>query len=498
MHQPAGKLPLLEAGRNCWRIETADRAAVIVDAADYFAILREAMLAAKRQILLVGWDFDTRVIIDRRHERDGLPSTIGGFVLWLADNRPDLCIHILVWNLGILKLAARGSNALTALRWKLHPRIQLRSDNHHPLGGSLHHKIVVIDDAIAFCGGIDVTRDRWDTSEHRDGDSRRVGPWGQRYGPWHDTTIAVDGAAARALGELARDRWRRAAGTELSPPEPGEAAWPASVAPDFAPVPIAIARTRPAYDGDDEVREVEALFLDMIGRVRRFAYLENQYFASRRIAEAIAARLAEPDGPEFVIVHPHSAEGFLAELAMDPARARLTETLRHVNGADRLGLYFPVTAGGMPIYVHAKLSIFDDEVLRVGSANFNNRSLSLDGECDLTIDASGEAAFAHRIGELRERLMAEHLGVSHDVVREAFERTGSLIATVEALRGGSGRTLVPYRPPELGWIKRTIADLEILDPELNDGEFEPLDRRSLVRKLRRYARGRRAKRALRR
>lgn len=498
MLQTAAKLPLLEPGRNCWRVATAGRAAVIVDAADYFAILREAMLAAKQQILIVGWDFDTRVIMDRRNERDGLPDTVGGFILWLADNRPDLRINILVWNFGVLKLAARGSNALTALRWKLHPRIQLRSDTHHPLGGSVHHKIAVIDDTIAFCGGIDITRNRWDTDEHRDNDKRRIGPWGFRYGPWHDTTIAVDRDTARALGELARDRWHRATGGELPAPQPCNGAWPASVPGDFAAMPVAIARTRPAYDGDTEIREVETLFLDMIGRVRRFAYLENQYFASRRIAEAIAARLTEPDGPEFVIVHPHSAEGWLAELAMDPARARLVETLRQVEGAERLGLYFPVTPAGMPIYVHAKLSIFDDEVLRVGSANFNNRSLGLDGECDLAIDAGDDDDAVFTIAALRERLMAEHLGTTREEVRETILQTGSLVAAIEALRGGPGRTLVPYRPPALSAIKRTIADLEILDPERRDGEFEPLDRRSLVRKLRRYARGWRARRAARR
>jgi phospholipase D1/2 len=129
--------PALVPGRNCWRVERASRVAVIIDAADYFEALREAMLAAERQILLVGWDFDTRVLIDP-------------------------CINILVWNLGLVSLARRGRSLIDALRWRWHPRIQLRTDSYHPLGGSVHHKLVVIDDRLAFCGCIDITTDRWD------------------------------------------------------------------------------------------------------------------------------------------------------------------------------------------------------------------------------------------------------------------------------------------------------------------------------------------------
>jgi phospholipase D1/2 len=154
--------PALVPGRNCWRVERASRVAVIIDAADYFEALREAMLAAERQILLVGWDFDTRVLIDRRERPGSAPLSLGEYILSLADRRPDPCINILVWNLGLVSLARRGRSLIDALRWRWHPRIQLRTDSYHPLGGSVHHKLVVIDDRLAFCGCIDITTDRWD------------------------------------------------------------------------------------------------------------------------------------------------------------------------------------------------------------------------------------------------------------------------------------------------------------------------------------------------
>jgi hypothetical protein len=48
----------LKPGANCWRIGDAERLGVIVDAADYFTAFAEACRAARRQILILGWDFD--------------------------------------------------------------------------------------------------------------------------------------------------------------------------------------------------------------------------------------------------------------------------------------------------------------------------------------------------------------------------------------------------------------------------------------------------------
>ena len=51
-----------------WRYVHASRARVIVDAADYFAIMQAAMLNARYRIFLIGWDFDTRIhLAEGRH-----------------------------------------------------------------------------------------------------------------------------------------------------------------------------------------------------------------------------------------------------------------------------------------------------------------------------------------------------------------------------------------------------------------------------------------------
>ncbi|MDQ8758168.1 phospholipase D-like domain-containing protein [Sphingosinicella sp. LHD-64] len=471
-------------GDPLWRVEQADRAALIVDAADYFNHARSAMLQAQRRIMLIGWDFDARLRIGDADAAE--PATIGEFILWLADRRPDLDIYLLRWDVGAFKSVFRGITPITLLRWMWHKRIHVRLDGAHPTGASHHQKIVVIDDCLAFCGGIDMTVGRWDTRTHRDDDPRRVGPGAKPYDPWHDATMALAGPIAAALGELARDRWVRSGGRELGPVRTTGPCWPEELDPQFEQIPVGIARTSPSYRDFGEVIEIEALYLALIARARRFIYAETQYFASRRIAEAMARRLAEIDGPEIVIINPEQADGWLEQTAMDNARARLFEAVRRVDTQGRFRIFHPFTAAGTPIYVHAKLMVVDDLVLRCGSSNMNNRSLRFDTECDVIIDAeaAGEVV-RERIAAIRTDLMAEHLGVDPKEVSARFIETGSLIETIEGLVG-AGKTLRPYQVPDLSAVEAYLADHEVLDPEEPDEMFEPIGRRrGLFRRLHR-------------
>jgi len=218
-----------------------------------------------------------------------------------------------------------------------------------------------------------------------------------------------------------------------------------------------------------EVREIEALFVSQIASARHSIYAESQYFASRRIAEAIAARLGEPECPEIVIINPKTAEGWLEPLAMDTARARLFAGLKQRDTHDRLRIYHPFTAEGRPIYVHAKVMIVDGRLLHIGSANLNNRSMGLDTECDVAIDAGDAGAGAAR--NVRDGLIAEHLGLPIGSVSKEIDARGSIIAAIEALRG-DGRSLRPYEIPDLSGVEKWLVDNEVLDP---DGPSEMLE-----------------------
>ena len=475
--------PVVEPGRNCWQIARADRAAVIVDASDYFRIVRDAMANAKHRILLIGWDFDARIQLERDEKGDHQGETLGEFLLTLARTRPGIAIDILKWDVGALKQLGRGASLLMMLRWAATKAITFKFDHAHPTGCSHHQKIVVIDDAFAVCGGIDMTGDRWDTCDHLDDDPRRTRPGGQPYMPWHDATMIVDGAAAKALAALGHDRWQRATGDDLPPVQGESDPWPEELAPDFRDVDIAISRTRAKYADFEEVIEIETFWLDLIAATKRFLYIENQYFTSGKLAAAIAKRMAEPDPPEFVLVQPVSADGWLEAKAMDGARVRLAQAIGTIDTRNRFRIYTPKTRGGADIYVHAKVTIMDDVLLRIGSSNMNNRSQRLDSECDVAIDTRLEAntAAAETIAALRTRLMAEHLCVPPEDVAKSFAETGSLIATIEALQGkGKTLKLLEFEKPDA--VEEYIADNELLDPETPDEMFELPSKRGLFRR----------------
>ena len=464
----------LETGRNCWRHVRAGRAALIVDAADYFRIARQAMLKAREEIILVGWDVDTRVRLDDEKGPTGAPLALGPLLSWIAKRRPELMIYILAWDEGLISIPGRGTTFFRMMRWWADRQITIKWDSTHPLDASHHQKILVIDDALAFCGGIDITGERWDTRDHRDEEPGRKSPFTRRsYEPWHDATLAMDGEAAKTLGELARKRWDAATtDDDLPVPKGGSDPWPEELVPAFQDVDVSIARTR-GHEGDnEEVREIEALFVDLIAAAERFVYIETQYFASRVIADAIARRLAEPIGPEFVVVNPKTAEGWLDEEVMSPARALLMQSIAERDKHGRFRIYTPVTEEGLDIYVHAKIMIVDDTILRVGSANINNRSMGLDSECDVMVEGRGREDVQATVARLRNELMAEHLGKEAEEVAACFAETGSVLWTIERLRG-SGRTLVPFVPEEPNAAERAIALSQLLDPEAPNELFDP-------------------------
>jgi phosphatidylserine/phosphatidylglycerophosphate/cardiolipin synthase-like enzyme len=473
-----------------WCHAKATRAHPVIDAADYFEIIQAAMMNAKHRIMLIGWDFDTRIDLTRSRRKKGdPPKRLGDFILWLADRTPGLEIKLLKWNVGALKMLGRGSTMIDVAKWAMHKQIQLKLDGAHPVGCSHHQKIVIIDDKMAACGGIDMTADRWDTRDHLDGDVRRKRPNGKLYGPWHDCTMLVEGDAAGALAALSRARWELAGGEPIEPcPADAVSPWPEFLKAEYQYVEMGIARTRAEYEDAGEIREIQHLFVEQIARAKKFIYAENQYFASPKIADAIAKRMAEPDPPEIIIVSPKTADGWLEQKAMDGARVQLLRAIGEHDKKKRFSIYVPHTKGGEPIYVHAKLMIVDDRILRIGSANMNNRSLGLDSECDIFIDCDrpGNESACANIKALRASLLAEHCGLSPERVAQLLDAGTSMRAIIDG-EAGNGPTLRLLELPKLDEADKTVAENAVLDPEHPDDLFEPFASPGLfarVRKLR--------------
>lgn len=460
-------MAILEEGRNCWKVARASRVKFLIDGAAYFAAVADAFELAHESILIRGWDFDSRIHL-KLPDGDGKSfPDLGTYLNDLAARRPSLQIHILVWDFAMIFALERETLPFFGPSWRRHPRVHFHMDGDHPVGASHHPKIVVIDDTIAFVGGLDLARGRWDTPEHRPDDIRRAEANGTIPAPHHDVQIGVAGEVAACLADLIRQRWRAVTGQRPRVPTKQRDLWPTSLSPDLTDVKVAIARTEPQYPGNKGTREIESLFLDSIGAAQRFVYIENQYLSSAVIGDALVKRLRERDGPEVVAVISKASAGWLEGATMDVFRWRVVKRLYDADKYRRLRIFCPILDEQKTccMSVHSKLLIVDNQFVRIGSANVSNRSMGFDTECDLALEAEENHTIEQAIERLRNTLLAEHLGVSPEDLGREMGQTNSLIASIRKFRTDRSRTLefVDCSVPE--WLDQMIPDSAVLDPE---------------------------------
>lgn len=456
------------SGINVWKVAHADRAAVLIDGAAYFSAVRKALLHARRSVFILGWDVHSRMRLvgESGEPDDGYPAELAPFLSQLVTERPELNIYLLLWDFAILYAGEREWLPTLRLDWATPPGIHFRLDRAVPTGASQHQKLVVIDDSVAFSGGLDLTIRRWDTPDHLARNRLRIDPSGYRYPPFHDVQSVVDAEAARALAEIARARWRLA--TKEHPPAPhgGSDSWPQSIEPQFRDVRVGIARTCPAYGTQGECREIERQFLDSIDFAERAIYIENQFLTHRPFADRLAAALRSNPALEVVIMAPHGAESWIEAHTMRYGRIRFMRALEDAAVRDRVRILCPsIGSGRKCVYpmIHSKVLIVDDKLLRIGSANLNNRSMGTDAECDLTIEAD-RPDVAARIVAVRNELIAEHCRTTPAAFAGELRKRGSLIDAVEhfALANGCLQPIDDGEPAEVEYGRYLEA---IADPE---------------------------------
>jgi phosphatidylserine/phosphatidylglycerophosphate/cardiolipin synthase-like enzyme len=464
---------LLEPGVTCWRRATADRAALLVDMADYFDAAMKAMRQARHTVHLLNWAFEPQTLF---HPQAGCTGPdddrIANFLKALAEGRPDLDVRVLCWKSALPVAATQHWFTFADRKVFAGSRVKFVLDGKLPLGACHHQKVVVVDDAIGFCGGGDIGPDRWDTPQHLDNDPRREktkhahGNSKDDFDSRHEVMGLVEGSPAKALGALFRQRWARATGEVLPEPPQTEPAWPDGVTAQFHGVEVGLSRTNPAWRTEPEVREVERLHLEAIAAARRCIYMENQYFTSPLIAAALAERLAEADGPEVLLIGTEHSPSYFDQATMDRTRVRFIEKLKRADRRRRFQAYSPVTALGRIIIVHAKLTIIDDQLLRIGSANINNRSLGFDTECDMSFEADGptQSAARQEVAKLRTRLLAHWLGCDVTTVETAIGEAGGVGLGVEALRHAGYVRLRPIERQPVTGLASLIADYHLGDP----------------------------------
>jgi len=377
---------------------------VLIDGANAFAAIAHAMVRARRFVHVTGWHLAPGFELER-----GDPYTSIGVLLAELAQRVD--VRVLVWSGSPLPAFHPTRAEVTAGLQNLTRDTRIRAlpdPREHPLHCH-HEKTIVIDDEVAFVGGIDLTNaagDRYDSQDH---------PARRRLG-WHDVATRLTGPVVADVAAHFRLRWRELTGERL--PE-GEVPPPAPAGRSRVQVVRTVAEQMYEALPRGDFRVFES-YARVLRSARELIYIENQFLWAPELASIIAQKLRDPPTPEFRVVvllpaKPNNGgddtKGQLGILidadgsggnggrngraGRDrPERRFLAATIRSMS---------PSGERADPLYVHAKVAIVDDRWLIVGSANLNAHSLFNDTEmCVITDDA--ELA-----RDTRVRLWAEHL-----------------------------------------------------------------------------------------
>ena len=175
---------------------TADRASFIIDGEAYFRALYEIIRKAQHSVFIIGWDLHSDLRLIREDTEGDNPSSLGELLDRLVAEKDKLHVYLLCWDFAMIYSLEREFFPHYKFKWRTHKRIHFCLDGSHPVGASQHQKIVVVDDAVAFSGGLDLSKWRWDAPARRPDDDRRIDPDGKPYPPFHDIQMAVDGQAA--------------------------------------------------------------------------------------------------------------------------------------------------------------------------------------------------------------------------------------------------------------------------------------------------------------
>jgi phosphatidylserine/phosphatidylglycerophosphate/cardiolipin synthase-like enzyme len=360
-----------------------------LDGSEALPRIADAIRSARSHVHLAGWHFDP--VFRLEHEGPTLRDLLGE-----AAERID--VRVLAWAGAPLPLFHPDRREVRRARDELvgGTRISMALDARERPFHCHHEKLVVVDDEIAFVGGIDLTclaGNRLDSSDH---------PPRGGLG-WHDTAVRLQGPIVADVARHFHVRWR--AVTEngmLQPPEPSQPAIEDGVEAQFVrTVPERL--YDPVHDGEWSILES---YLRALRGAERLVYLESQFLWSPEIAFVLADKLRRPPCDDFrvIVVLPsrpnNGADDSRGQvgLLIDADKDSGDEKTRFL----ACTLYQP-GPGGNPVYVHSKAAVVDDEWLTIGSANLNEHSLFNDTEANVVIR---DPALAR---DVRLRLWAEHL-----------------------------------------------------------------------------------------
>ena len=386
----AGRLSVLEPPPGDWTAgnpppRAGNRLEILIDGATAMSSMVAAIRSARSTVHIAGWHVNP----DFALTREAVPVVLRPL---LAEMARKAEVRVLLWGGSPFRLFRPSRREVRDVYRRLvdGTRIRCALDTHERPLHCHHEKLIIVDDRVAFVGGIDLTDlagDRHDTQRH---------PPRGTIG-WHDAAARLEGPAVQDVVDHFRLRWQVVTGETL-------AAGSAPV-PMTGGIEVQVVRTLPEgmykaqVPADFRILET---YLRALRSATRLIYLENQFLWSPEIVRVLRDKLQRPPTRDFrmLLVLPAKPNN-----GNDDTRGHLGTLIEADDRAGRL-LACTTYAGGdrnLPIYVHAKIGIVDDRWLTIGSANLNEHSLFNDTEVNLVVR---DPAI---VRTTRERLWAEHL-----------------------------------------------------------------------------------------
>ena len=471
-----GKTLFFQESKNCWQSESGNNASLLIDCATYYRALYYAFTHAKHSIFIIGWDIDSRIELLRGKEAEQAeaPVVLFDLIKRKAEQNPHLQIYLNRWNYSIFLLKER--EPFSGIKWRLRTpkNVHFCSDHEIPISACHHQKVIIVDDKLAFSGGMDIALGRWDQREHSLHAEERQDPGGAfmpvgkyHYNPYHDIQVMMQGPIVRHLAELVRARWKKATGREaiaIRDDDQKAKLWPPHYSMDFENVPIAVARTVPRSLQHPPVKEIQQIYLDEIARAKNFVYIENQYLTFLPLAHALNRQLKKNPHLRVLMVSSKNPQGIMEAKAMWSGRAAFYEILREGIPAERVKICYPEIKEAnkiKPLHIHAKLMIIDEQFLHIGSANMNNRSMGFDTECDIILQAENQL-HTEKISQIRNDLIREHTGWEYKKIQNYIDTQDHLNALLD-IKDDSRQHLEEvddsaYKNTSLGALARRLGD----------------------------------------
>jgi len=440
--QSATTSAILQSGRNCWTIANVRASGLLIDAESYYRAFYEAARQARRYILIAGWRFnsDVRLLRGKDAERAGTEAKFLPFLNRLCDENPQLRVYILAWDFSIIFVREWELFQERKFQSAPHRRLLFHFDSQHPAGASHHQKFVVIDGQVGFVGGLDFNADDWDDRRHLAENPLRADSGNPPHEPYHDVQAYVVGPAAKELARYFQTRWRLAGAGTLRLGTAPRQTWIVKRPTLSLPFRrVALSRNvAPTDSKPAEVHQIRELYVDAIHAADELIYIENQYFSSHAVQQALLERMRAVGRPrlEIVIVLPKRFPSWVEAATVGPPRLTYLDELRAVaeETGHRFGAYSNVAADSgkeVPVIVHSKVLIVDDRFMTVGSCNTSNRSMGLDTELNVAWESRAKAPAIRRA---RVSLLAEHCGVLGELeARRRLARSAGLVEHLDDL-----------------------------------------------------------------